>query len=291
MKTQIVVHLLPHELDYFEWQTKQFKIGSDYIDKNDKIIIDVTLNLNLVNWEESKLSKEFFIDKFNQIKLIWDWCESNFIIDEENKCLGCDDKRREAIRNTVADNILYLDSDLIFSHELLYYSIELSKQIEEEYYILSPQIVKMWDNTWDSITNDLYVKNKPDLQHYYNSNPFEILTKSFDEFSLKKVPNFKFGGGWFNLLSTKLLKLTDIPDSFGPYGVDDLYVMLCCNILSNKGYKIQQYIIENKIVTENYKYRFNPYIKYLKIIDLKEKYRNTASENLQLELIKFQNRI
>ena len=50
MKTQIVVHLLPHELDYFEWQTKQFKIGSDYIDKNDKIIIDVTLNLNLVNW-------------------------------------------------------------------------------------------------------------------------------------------------------------------------------------------------------------------------------------------------
>ena len=52
MKTQIVVHLLPHELDYFEWQTKQFKIGSDYIDKNDKVIIDVTLNLNLVNWEE-----------------------------------------------------------------------------------------------------------------------------------------------------------------------------------------------------------------------------------------------
>ena len=73
MKTQIVVHLLPHELDYFEWQTKQFKIGSDYIDKNDKVIIDVTLNLNLVNWEESKLSKEFFIDKFNQIKLIWDY--------------------------------------------------------------------------------------------------------------------------------------------------------------------------------------------------------------------------
>jgi len=291
MKTQIVVHLLPHELDYFEWQTKQFKIGSDYIDKNDKVIIDVTLNLNLVNWEESKLSKEFFIDKFNQIKLIWDWCESNFIIDEENKCLGCDDKRREAIRNTVADNILYLDSDLIFSHELLYYSIEMSKQIEEEYYILSPQIVKMWDNTWDSITNSLYVENKPDLQHYYNSNPFEILTKSFDEFAIKRVSNFKFGGGWFNLLSTKLLKLTDMPNSFGPYGVDDLYVMLCCNILSSKGYKIQQYVIENKLVTENYKYRFNPYIKYLKVIDMKEKYRNNAEANLQLELIKFQNRV
>ena len=75
------------------------------------------------------------------------------------------------------------------------------------------------------------------------------LTKSFEEFDLKRVPNFKFGGGWFNLLSTKLLQLTDMPDSFGPYGVDDLYVMLCCNILLNKGYKIQQYVIENKLVT------------------------------------------
>jgi len=291
MITQIVVHLLPHELDWFEWQSKQFKIGSVYINKEDTIIIDVTLNLNLVDWEQSQLPKTFFIEKFNQIKSFWDWAQTNFIIDESNKCLGCDDKRREAIRNTIADNILYLDSDLIFSHELLYYSIEMSKQIEEEYYILSPQIVKIWDNTWDSITNGLYVKNKPDLQHYYNSNPFEILTKSFEEFDLKRVPNFKFGGGWFNLLSTKLLQLTDMPDSFGPYGVDDLYVMLCCNILLNKGYKIQQYVIENKLVTENYKYRFNPYIKYLKVIDMKEKYRNNAEENLQVELIKFQNRV
>jgi len=291
MITQIVVHLLPHELDWFEWQSKQFKIGSVYINKEDTVIIDVTLNLNLVDWEQSQLPKTFFIEKFNQIKSLWDWAQPNFVIDESNKCLGCNDKRRESIRNTIADNILYLDSDLIFPYELLYYSIEMSKQIEEEYYILSPQIVKLWDNTWDSITNNLYIKDKPDLQTYYNNNPFEILTKSFDEFELKKIENFKFGGGWFNLLSTKLLKLTDIPDSIGAYGVDDLYVMLCCNILSKNGYKIQQYIINNTLVTENYKYRFNPYIKYLKNIDMKEKYRNSAENNLQIELIKFQNRV
>ena len=34
MITQIVVHLLPHEIDWFEWQSKQFKLGSYYLDKN-----------------------------------------------------------------------------------------------------------------------------------------------------------------------------------------------------------------------------------------------------------------
>ena len=38
--------------------------------------------------------------------------------------------------------------------------------------------------------------------------------------------------------------------------------------LYNWGHYTNEYIIENKIVTENYKYRFNPYSKYLKIIDL-----------------------
>jgi hypothetical protein len=34
MITQIVVHLLPHEIDWFEWQSKQFKLGSYYLDNN-----------------------------------------------------------------------------------------------------------------------------------------------------------------------------------------------------------------------------------------------------------------
>ena len=74
MLTQIVIHLMPYELDHFEWQSKQFKLGSSFLSKDDKILIDATLNFNLVNWDESKLSKEFFIDKFNQIKELWHPC-------------------------------------------------------------------------------------------------------------------------------------------------------------------------------------------------------------------------
>jgi len=289
MATQIVIHLLPHEIDWFEWQSKQFKLGSYYIE--DKVIIDVTLNLNLVDWNQSQLPKQFFINKFNQIKTLWDWAETQFIVDEKNKCLGCDDKRREAIRSTTADNILYLDGDLTFRPELLSYMIEAAKLISHEYYIISPQTVRMWDSSWDIITNKNYLNTPANMETYYANDAFKIITETNSDIELKKIPQFKFGGGWFNLLSTKLLKLTDIPDSFGPYGIDDLYVMICCDIMKQKGYEIQQYVLDGSIVIENFKYRWNPYQDYLYLINKQDGFRKQAENNLNSEIQKFTNKI
>jgi len=289
MVTQIVVHLLPYEMDWFEWQSKQFKQGSYYI--NDKVIIDITLNLNLVDWSQSQLPKQFFIDKFNQIKTLWDWAEAQFIIDEENKCLGCDDKRREAIRSTTADNILYLDSDLLFRPELLSYMIEASKAINHDYYVISPQTVRMWDSSWDIITNENYLTTPANKETYYANDPFKIITELANEIELTPISQFKFGGGWFNLLSTKLLKLTDIPDSFGPYGIDDLYVMVCCDLMKRKEYYVQQYVLKNTMVIENFKYRWDPYKSYLHLIDKQSEFRTQAENNLNQEIQNFINRI
>ena len=291
MKTQIVVHLLPYEIDWFEWQSKQFKLGSYYLNPDDTIIIDVTLNLNLVDWNKSQLPKQFFIDKFNQIKTLWDWAKTQFIIDEENKCLGCDDKRRESIRSTIADNILYLDSDLFFRPELLSYMIEAAKAINHDYYIVSPQTVRMWDDSWDVITNKNYLNIPADLDVYYNNDPFQVISIPIEEIQLSSISQFKFGGGWFNLLSTKLLKLTDIPDSFGPYGIDDLYVMICCDIIKQKGYNVQQYILDGSIVIENFKYRWNPYKEYLYSIYDTKIFQQHAQSNLNLEIQQFKNKI
>jgi len=291
MITQIVIHLLPHEIDWFEWQIKQLKQGSYYLEEEDKVIIDVTLNLNLVEWDKSQLPKQFFINKFTQIEKICDWCKTQFIIDDENKCLGCDDKRREAIRLTTSDNILYLDSDLIFKPELLKYIIDSAKVIPNDYYIISPQTVKMWDNSWDILTNKKYINNIANMQEYYNNDPFKIISENIEDINITSINQFKFGGGWFNLISTKLLKLTDIPDSFGPYGIDDLYVMLCCNILKQKQYNIQQYILEGITVIENFKYRWNPYKDYLYLIDKQDQFRKQAESNLNNELQNFINRI
>jgi len=300
MTTQIVIHLLPQEIDWFEWQIKQLKQGSYYLEEDDNVIIDVTLNLNLVDWEQSKLPKQLFIDKFLQIEKLCDWCKTQFTIDEENKCLGCDDKRREAIRSTQADNILYLDSDLIFKPELLKYIMDSAKVIPNEYYIVSPQISKWvitttskvvgWDDSWNCLVNKKYL-NEPTLQQHIALDPYLIISNIEENISLSPMTQFKFGGGWFNLLSTKLLKLTDIPDSFGPYGVDDLYVMLCCDMIKQKGYDVQQYVLEEMIVTENIKYGWNPYSSLLYLINKKDEFRIQAESNLSNEIQNFINRI
>jgi hypothetical protein len=287
MVTQVIIHLLPHEIDWFEWQSKQLKAGSYYIE--DKVIIDVTLNLNLVNWDHSQLPKQFFIDKFNQIKPYFDWCETIFEIDENNICLGIDDKRRNSIRKYNPDNFIYLDCDIIFKPETLALLINSAKTIDDDYYIISPQTLKLWDFTWDVLVNNVY----SNIQYGFEKiiDPYSILNTDYGEISLFPIDVFKFGGGWFNLISTKLLKLTDIPDSFGPYGIDDTYVMYCCDIMKQKQLNPQQYIINNLVVAENYKYRNNPYSQYLDIINKKDEYRIQAESNFQIELNNFYNRL
>jgi hypothetical protein len=291
MKTQIVIHLLPQEIDWFEWQAKQLKQASYYIEDGKSIIVDVTLNLNLVDWSLSKLPKEFFVEKFNQIQLLFDWSTNIFTTDDKGLCMGCDDKRRQSVRTTEADNILYLDNDIIFNPTLLHYIIEATKAISEEYYIVSPQTIKLWDNTWDVLVNQSYINEIASHNNYYNYDPYKIIAIPTEEVSLRQIETFKFGGGWFNLISTKLLKLTDIPDSFGPYGVDDTYVMYCCEIMKYKNIGVSQYVLENMIVTENNKYRFNPYSKFIKLIDKKNEYRKIAESNLEVELFNFSSRL
>jgi hypothetical protein len=281
--TQIIVHLLPHEIDWFEWQAKQLKIGSCYIE--DKVVIDATLNLNLVDWSKSKLPKQFFIDKFFQIKELLHEYELIFDINEDGTCLGIDDKRRNSIRKYTPDNFVYLDCDIIFKPETLALLINGAKTVDNEYYIISPQTPKLWDETWDVLVNKSYQNEQYGFEKIIN--PYSILTQDYGDIILSPINTFKFGGGWFNLISAKLLQLTNIPDSFGPYGIDDTYVMYCCEIMKQKQMNPQQYIIENLVIAENYAYRINPYLDYLDIIDNKNEYRKQAESNFNKELNKF----
>jgi len=288
MVTQIIIHILPHEIDWFEWQAKQLKISNCYI--NDKVIIDATLNLNLVDWNESKLPKQFFIDKFLQIKELLHEYELIFDINDDRTCLGIDDKRRDSIRKYTPDNFIYLDCDVIFKPETLALLINAAKIIDNEFYIISPQTPKLWDQTWDVLVNELYQNEEYGFEKKI-MNPYSILTQDYGDITLMPIDTFKFGGGWFNLISAKLLQLTDIPDSFGPYGRDDTYIMYCCEIMKQKQMNPQQYIVKNLVIAENYIYRDNFYINYLSIINKKEEYSKQAENNFNLELNNFYNRI
>lgn len=284
MLTEIVIHLVPKEIDWFEWQSIQLKDSSFLLNSEDVIIVNVTLNLNLINWKDSQIPKQFFINKFNNIKKLYDWCEAKFFIDDNNICMGLLDKRRDAIINSSADNILFLDCDMIFNKYTLKYMIESAKVIPNEYYIVSPQIVKLWDTTWDVLVNEKY-KDYP-LKYYEIFDSYEILNQSLDDVSIKSIDVFKFAGGWFNLISTNLLKLITIPIELGSYGPDDSFIMEACNILVKFNYDVKQYIL-NIINLENIKYRNNSYEGFISEINMRELHLKIAHDNFTNELNKF----
>jgi hypothetical protein len=289
MKTQIVIHTLPYEIDHLERLLNQLNRCSKYLSTENDIITDIVLNFNLNNWEESKIPKDFFIDKFYQLEHITKtWSSTQFHIDDNNEILGCVSHRRKVFRETTADNVLLLDTDIFFSDSFLYHILNAALLVKEitPYFVLTPQITKMWDDSWDCLVNELFINNS--TSEFKTLDPF-ITYDCLGEVNIKPINNIKFGGGWGTLISTKLLKKIDIPDSLGHYGLEDTYIMICSSILKQRGVNVIQYVLENELLIEDNKFRLNPYTKYLSSIDKREEFKKIAHENFHNELNKFGN--
>ena len=63
----IIIHTLPYELNALEQTLIQLKRSSQYLNENHKVRIEVLLNMNLVNWNLSKIGRWFF-------KRLWNHC-------------------------------------------------------------------------------------------------------------------------------------------------------------------------------------------------------------------------
>jgi hypothetical protein len=200
--------------------------------------------------------------------------------------MGCADKRRRSIETfTDATNFIYLDSDLIFKPDTLQVLLHAVKFIKEEYYIISPQITKLWDRTWDVLVNERHLQDPWDNKTFID--PYKVMSTDYGPYSLRQLESFKLGGGWFNLISAKLLQAVGVPGSIGPYGPDDTFLMSCCQLLKLKGIKINQYVVENLIVNENHKYRTNTYEPYLKTLKDRTTFRQEGDKVLSDEIRKF----
>ena len=292
MKTHIIIHVLPFEIDRFEYQILELKKASSLLDVDDKIVIDATLNVNdlLIDWKNSSIPKEFFIDRFLHLKNLCDWCECIFDVDDKEKCLGINSKRRNSIRAYAnqCDSFLYLDNDMIYPHHALKYTLDAAKISNTEYYLISPQSTQLWDNSWKVLVNDSY-SNVP-CDKITEQHPFEVCSKVYGDIELVPVDGFKFGGGWFNLFSSKLLHYTDIPDELGAYGLDDMYVMQACSVMKHFGMPVQQFILKNLVVTQNYRYGYHMqdvYKKFIPFINKKETFISNAKQNYEMTLNRF----
>jgi hypothetical protein len=281
----IIIHTLPYELNALEQTLIQLKRSSQYLNENHKVRIEVLLNMNLVNWNLSKIGRWFFEDAFSQlIKLNEDWAECVLRIDDVAEFLGCNDLRRHTIRNTDADYIMYLDTDVIFNNTFLRRVFDSIEAVTNPLCIITPQLTRMWDTTWDIVSNESFFNEEANHENYFNRDPYKAIQFKGDV-KLKPIQEFKFAG-WGTTISTKLARLIDIPDALGPYGLDDTFIMYGCKILKRHNIHPQQYIIENEIVIENNKFKLEYFKELLTLIDRKEEFTKTANNNFQAELIK-----
>lgn len=276
MKYRILQYIQPWEIDDLDRQINTMILSSYMIDNPKDIIWEVTMNTDCVDWKNSRIEESYFLNKFRHLKnIVGYYFTEEFNTDD--KIRGCTDLRRSAI-NKNQDYIIWLDSDLYFSHLTLPYMIRASESISAQDYILSPQIIKYWDNSWDSIVHEKFLSEPTNHRDYFDLYCLDTLV-SGNDIDVKINSDIKFGGGWFNLFTNSLLSKMKLPEEMGPYGADDTYVSFCSKKLG-----VQQYVLRGVVVSEigNKYLKEKDYIKPLLEIKTQDKQKISDEEFYKL---------
>ena len=295
-KIVITSFVKPHELDDLERILVDLNKASKFVNGNNyEFYISFSVSDYLFDWENSKVDKQFFIDRFNSLKPLTNWAgKSTYQIRDE--IIGAFQCKRHAHKEiTNATHFIWLDTDICFDDRILYYmeaSIDRIKETDNiEKYFITPEIVKYWDTTWDCLVNKNYLDKS--LDYCKTNNPF-VESGEVGDVELETVlnnvpgqPKTKFGAGWFTLLSKALLDRIPLPESMGAYGPDDTFIMWASEKLNQTGERIYQFKLKNYIVCENYVYRDRKhYDTLIKRIDRKEEFKKQSYLVFQEELNK-----
>jgi hypothetical protein len=291
MKGIISIFTMPQEIDDLALTLERLKRNSAYIDNSIQYKVDLTMCLSdeLTDWENSKLPKEYFKDRAVEMcEKYLDWCLWDLNWDNPN-ILGCVSQRRFSLKNNPdADFFIWLDCDIVFKDTTLYYASSAYQMINNagmDMFVITPQFVKQWDNTWDVVVNKKYL-NEP-INYHLNCNIYEEGLPQMEEVNVTQINQIKFAGGWFTLITKPLLNKLGIPESFGHYGLEDTFIMFGSSILNQRGENISQFVLENLIVGENHTNRPTQSIKkYLSLKDRKEEFKKIAHSNFEIELNK-----
>lgn len=284
--TLVCIHVMPNEIEMFERFISQYRKALAYLDENDNVTIKASLNLNplLTDWENSELKQDYFINVFN--KLFDGIPNINEIILDEH-LMGTTQQKRESIELEY-DQFIFVDTDIAFSEMLLKYQLEGSYHLKEKY-ILIPQLVKLWDNTWDILVHDDY-KNK-EYGYYASHNPQLTYNQLVNEVEVIQIPMIKFGCGMHTLYSKEFWDLIKIPESFGGYGSEDAYAMLASNIAIQNKIPITQYMLKGLYISEDMVNREPSFKGKIKNIFSKENSKDKSWQLMSDELLKFKNKI
>lgn len=288
MNIKIIYHIMPWEIDYALLTFTQLKKSKYFLSKEDNITVETVLNLSsyIIDWDNSKLPKQFFIDKYNEISnLLIDYNHIKRIYDGD-KIYGHLNLQKECISSEV-DYYMGICPDMYFSEHLLAYMIEGAKSIKNEYFVITPQISKLWDNSWDILVNPLY-QDIP-YETWFETDIFNIIHNDNNlnsDIILTPINQSKYAG-WFDLWNKNFYEnLVPVWDEWEGYGSWDWYTLLVTEKYKQSGGDFQQYVLEGKIIFE---YSIGPlkegfgnyYKKYLSLKDIpdqKEKFKSKVFE-------------
>jgi len=252
MNIKIIQHIMPWEIDYAMLTYMQLKKSKYHLPKDVNITIDTDLNLSshIINWDKSKLPKEFFIEKYNHISsLLIDYNHTKRIYNED-KLYGCIDSVKTTI-DKKTDYYISICPDMYFSEYTIPYLIESAKQITNKYFVITPEISKLWDWTWDEITSSQY--NNISYDDWNKVDIFDIRYNnktSNQEILLRPTQKSKWAG-WCDLYNKAFYEeLCPFQEDWTGYGPWDWYSMLISDYAKQKGVDFQQYVLQGDTIFE-----------------------------------------
>jgi hypothetical protein len=242
---------MPWELDYALLSFTQLKKSKYYLNDNDKVYVDVTLNLSsyLINWNDTLIPKKFFINKFQNLQSLLKDYTCRFKIYDGDKLYGGLNTTFESTEDHI-DYYMIMNPDMYFSENLLACLIEGSKHIKNEYFTITPQIPKLWDSSWDPISHS-YFQNVSH-QDWNNLDVYDVryFSKTNNgEIKLTPLDTHKWAG-WFDLYSKNTWENFYSVDNWNGYGANDWYSMVLSQYAKSQGLDFQQYILNNMLVCE-----------------------------------------
>ena len=297
-KIIITIFIMPNEIDDLERLLIDLNKASKFINgENYEIHLGLSVDAYLIDWSNSKLDKQFFIDRFHALQPLTNWAiKSTFVI--RNDVMGVLSFRRITHNECLdATHFIWLDTDICFDDKILFYienSIDgISNSSDIDKYIITPECVRYWDATWDCLVNHNFLSKPIDYQR--TNNPY-VDSGEVGDVSLQTMtndiqgqPKMKFAGGWFTCLSKQLLDRVPLPESMGHYGPDDTFLMWACEKLNSNGEKIHQFKMKNYIVCENSDYKNRSHWNHLiKRFDRKQEFRDIAEDAMVYEVNKIQ---
>ena len=257
---------MPWEIDYALLSFTQLKKSIYYLTDDIKITIDSVLNLSssIIDWEKSKLPKEYFIEKYNTYSLLLDkFYRHNKKIYKGNKLYGHLDLQRECVGKEFT-HYMNICPDLYFSETALTSLIQtvpiVNKNFPNFHFIIVPEIFQMWDGTWQEIVAPEYQKVPHNKWH--TADVFDIrATKKYaeklrlierkgkDQVGLRVVNKFLKWTGWFDLYSKDLYeKIIIPPKNWKGYGPWDLFSMnVAADLYNDHNFKFLEFIVSEKV--------------------------------------------